>query len=816
MRQIIRDLRLALRTLKRSAIYSISVAATLTLTIAANVVMLALVDTVLVRDLPFERPNDLYWVLERRDDGAQRLPSYPTVDDWRRAVRDVRGVGFVRGTTARVTGSEGVERIIAAAVSPGYFTIVGARVSLGRIFAPEEETRSGAPVVLLSEHLWRRQFAADPAIVGRSMRLDDEVVTIVGVVRAASRYPEWADLWRPIEPLVPHDLGLANRDVHSDSRTIVRLVPGSSPARAAAAIRTAQRGLVESFPASYDRWNDVELTPLRDAIVGDSAGRVLLLGGAVLLLLLIACANIGGLAVVRTLARARELAVRAALGASRRQLARLIVAESAVLTTGAGVVGTIGAAWLLRGIRALAPTGVPRVAELTMDARAIGIAVAITAIAAVLIGVLPALRPTVAPFDALRSGRVGSSGVRRARLRAGLTIVQIALAFALSIGAGLLVQSFRRVQQVDLGYEPERAMTLGVFPPSPAYASAARAADLYRRLAEAVRAASGVEEAAITNHVPGGGGIETRLEVAGRSFAPDEDDRAIYKTVSETYLQVMGIPLRRGRWFSSADVAGASNGVVVSETLARRLWPNEDPLGKAITVFRSAQGRPDYGRPLPSVVIGVVGSVRQFGPERPFEEEVFVPYTRETWHWTNLVVRTRGEPRAIKAALERAVRAVEPALPIAGPSDFSGFVPLTTSLSEYLEPRRLATWLISIFSVAALLLAALGLYAVSAYGVSQRTQEIGVRMALGATSRRVLGKLLREAGSILGIGLLLGGGAAFALVQSIRALLFETRVFEARPVLIVAVVLALTVMAAALIPAWRASRVDPTEALRSD
>jgi putative ABC transport system permease protein len=372
------------------------------------------------------------------------------------------------------------------------------------------------------------------------------------------------------------------------------------------------------------------------------------------------------------------------------------------------------------------------------------------------------------------------------------------------------------VQQVDLGYDPERVMTLGVFPPSPAYDTPERAADLYRRLVEAARSTGAVLEAAIVNHAPGGGGIETRLEVPGRTFAPDEDDRAIYKTVSETYLQVLGIPLRRGRWFSASDIAGASNGIVVSETLATRLWPGEDALGQAITVFRSSQSRRDYGERLPSVVIGVVGAVRHFGPDQPLEEEVFVPYTRETWDWSNLVVRTRDEPRAVKAALERAVRAVEPALPLAGASDRSGFVPLTASIAGYLEPRRLATWLIGVFSAAALVLAALGLYAVSAHGVSQRAQEIGVRLALGATSRRVLHGLLREAGLLLVMGLVAGGGAAVALQRVLRGVLFETRAFEPGIVVAVAGMLALTVLGAALVPAWRAARTAPTEALRSD
>jgi predicted permease len=387
----------------------------------------------------------------------------------------------------------------------------------------------------------------------------------------------------------------------------------------------------------------------------------------------------------------------------------------------------------------------------------------------------------------------------------------------LLIGAGLLIQSFRRLREVNLGFDPERVVVFRVWPPSPRYDSPAQAAALYDRIVDAASAAPGVASAAVVNHAPlAGGFIQTRIRIPGRPEGEDEGGGALYKTASARYLETMKMRLVNGRWFTEAEMASPGNGIVITDAVARRYWPNGDALGKAITIFRSSQNRPDFGQPINGKVIGVVESPRHFGLESDPTSEVYVPYTLETWPHIALVVRTSVDPASVIPALRAAVLSVDPAIPVAGSTSLTGFSPLTRFQSQNLATRRYSTWLLIAFAGSALLLAVVGVYGILAYTVARRTQEIGVRLALGAAPRDVLQLVMGQGMRLAVAGTVIGVIGAFALSRLLATLLYATSptdpvIFMAVPTIVVA-----TALVACLIPALRAAWLDPTVALRSD
>jgi putative ABC transport system permease protein len=811
------DLAYAVRTLRKSPGFSITALLTLAICIGATVTVFSVLDRVLLRPLPYPHAERLVLLWEQSEGGDLRLASYPTFRDWREQSRAFDGLAFARGTGGMLASDTGREQLTVASVSRGFFTVLGARPLVGRTFLPEEERAGG--VVVLSHALWRRRFGGDPGVVGRTIQFDGGAVTVVGVMPPGAGYPEWAELWRPIEPLAATDPALARRGVHSDSRVVGRLAPGVSQVAALADLGAVQGRLAAAYPAESATWTSARLRPLRDQVVGDSRPALLVLGAAVAFVLLIACVNVANLSFVRASTRAREIAIRAVLGASRARIARQLMAESAVLAAAAGALGLLLAAWAVHLLRVKAPLSLPRAAELVVDGRVAGFALALTAVAACVFGVAPTLRAAgVEPGEPLRGGRHTGAGRRGGRVRGLLTVAQLALAVVLLVGAGLLIKSFRRMRAVDVGFDTGHLLAVRISPPSPRYDGAERAEALYRRLLERAAAVPGVTSVAVVNHLPlSGASIATRVLVPGRVEDPRGEDAALYKTVSEGYLRTVGMRLLAGRWFTEADMTRGGVGVVVSDVVATRYWPGESPIGKALTIFRSSQGRPEFGTPMPSQVIGVVSSVRHFGPtEETPTPEVFVPYTRETWPWASLVVRTAGDPARVAPALRRAVLDVDPELPVEGGGRLYGVQPLDGYLSSFLEPQRYATSLLGAFALAALLLAAIGVYGVTAYAVSQRTRELGVRMALGATAANVVRHVLRDGALHAAAGVALGLGGAAAATRLLTKLLFGTSPLDAATFVLVPLLLVAVAAAACLAPALRAARIAPTEAMRAE
>jgi len=815
----VRDVRTGWRALRNAKGFAVTVVATLALGIGASATIFSVVDHVLIRSLPYPDAEQLVTLYQRSNGGSLRLVSNPTLEDWARENVGLSGLAWIRGEGITLTTPDGPQRLTTGFVSPGFFGIMGSRAELGRTFAPEEEKPAGANVIVLSHDIWQKTFGGDRTIVGRTIRLDDESAVVIGVMPPAFGYPTWADSWRPLAQLVGRDPVIDRRDFHADSRAIGRLAAGVDAARASRLLSQVQSRIAADYPKDEGDWTGVEVTPLQTEIVGNVRTNLLTLTGAVALILLVACVNLANLAAIRGASRGRDVAIRLALGANRAQVARQLVTESATLAVLGGGIGVVLAWRAIAWLRATAPLGLPRAGELTLDARAVVVAATITILTAVLFGVVPALRAAIAggTFRVLLGGRAGAGGTRReARGREILTSGQFALALVLLVGAGLLAQSYRRILAARLGFDPHALYAAAVQPPKEKNADPQVALALYERVLDRLRSEPAVEDAAVVNFMPSGGaGVPTQIQVPGRPLS--SEDQATYITASEGFLRTLRIPLVRGRWFTAAEMRSPGDGVVVSESVARRYWPGQDAVGKPLTIFRSSQARAGFGQAVPSVVVGIVGDVRQFGPESNPNPSVYVPIAAEPWAWVSFAVRLRDEaaPSAL-ASLRRAVLEAEPNMLAVGPGVPATFRSIESALSSALAPRRYVLGLVGAFSVCALLLAALGLYGVVSYAVARRTNEFGVRIALGATSEQVVRSVLRRGVALALIGCVVGLGGALALVRLISQLLYETSSRDLGVLVSVPLVLIAVGALAVYLPARRAARVDPIVALRSE
>jgi putative ABC transport system permease protein len=813
-----RDVRTGWRALRNAKGFAITVVATLALGIGASATIFSVVDHVLIRPLAYPDADRLVSLYQRGKSGNLRLVSNPTLQDWGRENVGLSGIAWIRGDGLSLATPDGPQRVGTGFVSAGFFKIMGQRAALGRTFAPEEETAAGSDVVVLSNDLWQRTFGGDRNIVGRTLRLDSSSVIVVGVMPPGFNYPSWADAWRPLARLAGRDPVVDRRDFHADSRAIGRLAPGVDVARAGRLLSLVQRRIATDYPKDEGDFTGVEVTPLQTEIVGDVRTALLGLGGAVALILLVACVNLANLAAVRGASRGREVAIRFALGANRARIVRQLATESATLSLLGGGIGVLLAWRAVTWLRATAPFDLPRAHEITLDGRAVAVAAAVTIVTALVFGVVPALRAAMAggTVGVLLGGRSSGGGTRReARGRAILTSAQFALALLLLVGAGLLAQSYRRLLGARLGFDPHGLFAASAAPPREKNADPQVTLALYNRVVDRLRSEPGVEEAAVVNFMPSGrAGVPTRIEVPGRT--PASEDLATYIAVSEGFLRTLRIPLVRGRWYTAAEMRTPGDGLVVSESVAKRYWPGQDAIGKPVTIYRSSQARADFGQAVPSTVIGVVGDVRQFGPDSDPTPSVYVPMAAEPWPWVSYAVRVRDAAAPSVTALRRAVLEVEPAMLPVGPGVPATFNSVERSLSTALAPRRYVLGLVGTFSACALVLAALGLYGVASYAVTRRTHEFGIRIALGATTEQVVRSVLAWGLALAVIGCAVGLGGAFALVRLVKQLLYDTSPTDLAVMVTVPALLMAIGAIAVYVPARRAARVDPIVALRSE
>ncbi len=813
---MLNELRLAIRSLRKSAGFATIATLTLALGIGANTAIFSVVNGVLLHPLPFRDQDRLFMLMEQNRAGTLRLLSYPDFLDWQDQTSDVADIAYVRGQGERVAMPDGVQNTIASFVSPGFFRTLDEHPFRGRLFSPDEE-HGGAHVAVLSYGLWQTMFGGDPQIIGRPLNLTNGVFTVVGVLPHDVAYPPWTDaqVYMPIQAIVATEGALAQRGFRADSRVIARLKPGVTVERATAGLGTVARREAAAYPAFNTDWTAVRLIPVRNEILGNNTPRQLLvLLAAVGLVLLIACVNVANLALARAGARGREIAIRLSLGAGRGRVVRQLLAESLVLASAGAVLGVLGATWAVALLKHDAGAVVPRLATVHVSGEVLAFTIAVMTVAAALTGLVPAIytaQPDLTQALKEGTGRAGSGRESR-RLRATLVTAEIALAVVLVVGAGLLIRSLARLRAVDPGFDPQGVVTFYMDPPAADQENPEKLAALYRRVEDAARALPGVTGVALVNFLPlSGSWLPSPVEVAGRAPDPEHDPPVVFMTVSPDYFRVMRIPQRAGRAFTDADLAGGT-AVLVNEAFVRAFLPGQDPIGHSVTLHKAAQGRPDFGDALPGTVVGVVGDVRHFGLDTPPGPEVYVPFTRNVWGHLTLVARTPVAPEQLVATLRRTLRRIAPELPMT----LSGGRPAvgTINLGYGLTSRRFDTYVLGAFAAAALALAAIGVYGLLAYAVAQRRQEIAVRAALGATRREILRLIVHEGMRLAGLGIAVGVLAALLLTRLLRALLYGVGASDPVTFVAVAGLLAVVAWAACYLPARRATRIDPMEALR--
>lgn len=813
---VVLDTRHLLRSVRRSPAFAAVVILTLAVGIGLVTAIVSIADHILLRSLPFRDADRLMMMLERDAHGGFRTPSNPTVADWQRdpgVAEAFDGVTYVRGDGIQLCVGADCERIGAAFVGSEFFPLLGARPELGRVLMADDQ-KASAPVAVMSHRQWQKQFGADPAIVGRTVIVDSAAVTIVGVLPVGAVYPSFADLWLPISQYRHPDI-LRQRGFHADSRTLGRLRVGVDSLRAASLMRTVGARLEAEFPAEQKGWLPA-MFPVQQELLGNVGTMLGTLSAAAVAVLLLACANVAGLLLARLTTRGRELALRSAIGASRRRVVRQLLTESLVLSALGGAAGATLAFWSVNVSRSLLAQKLPRMDELSLDWRVLLLAAAATLLTALTCGLWPAVLATRARgSDALQAQGIGSIGARTvSRLRRVFVTVQFAIALVLLVCAGVLVQSFRRAAEVDVGFDAPGILTFRIQPPS-SYNEPGQAAALYGRLMDAAMTVPGVVDAAFINHAPfGDAAITTTLTIDGQSSL-DSSNQVFYRTVSSSYLRTMRMTMRSGRWFTDADIRTPGGAFVINEAMAKLYWPGRSALEQRLTVTRASQSRKDFGRPLAGTIIGVVADVHQASQDAAPAPEVYVPYTLETWPWGMLVVRARDGRRSIPS-LVRAVRAVEPGLLQKGAAGENDFGVVQDAIANTLQPRLLSIKFIGAFAALALVLACIGMSGVVAYNIAQRTREIGVRKALGATSGRIFALILRESSVIICLGTLSGVIGGWASARLIRGMLFNTTPMDVVAYATSIALLASVALSATLISARRALNLDPVGALRGD
>jgi len=794
------DVRVALRGWRREPGTTAVIIVTLALGIGATTAIFSVVDGVVLQPLPFPAAERLVELSERLPDGDPFTLSMPDFVDYRERATTLEGVSVFDGASLTLTGTGEAERISGRAVSAGFFEMLGMDLPLGRSFNRDDEAEGAPLTVILGHGFWRDRQGADTGALGRTLRLDGRQRTIVGVASAGIDFGDGEpQVWLPFT--ITRD-GMQNRGGHM-YRAIARLAGGVTLETARQEVDLIGRNIAEATPDYHDEGGGATLTPLKETIVGNVDRPLLMLLGAVGMLLLIACVNVTSIMVARADARGREVAVRAALGANAARLVRQLLADSLLL---AGVGGTIGVALAHFGGRAIVATlaaNLPRAGEIGTDSSVLGFALAATVGTGLLVGLLPARQALRADtYAALRSGSAQQTGRwRSSSLRRGLVVAEIALAVMLVLGASLFVQSLMKLQGVERGFVADGALTFRVSMPASRYDTMEAAGAFVHGLEAELARLPGVEAAGAVGLLPFFASQTTGIAITGQD--PDLAEGAQFRYATPGYFDAIGTRLVRGRSFTDRDTPEAPPVIVISLTLARRLFPDADPLGQRVFI-------PGWGGPEAIEVVGVVEDVRLSGLREPPPPTMYWPYGQ--WNWRSsmsFVVRAGGDPAALTPAIRQIAGRLDPDLPI-----FSIEL-LADRTRRSVAQERLTTWLLSGFAGLALLLGAVGIFGVMAYSVVQRRREIGVRVALGAGPGRITGTILLEGALLAGLGVAAGAVGALGLGRTFAYLLYDTSPTDPLTFATVAASLVGVALLACFLPARRAARVDPMVVLRN-
>ena len=803
MDRLRQDLRFALRSLRVNPGFTAVALLTVALGIGANTAIFSVVYGVLLRPLPYAEPGGLVTVWEnreQRDGPAAEWTGRSTFSDWRERNRTFEGMAAVTGWAPNLTGSDRPEVLAGAAVTPGYFSVLGVNPAMGRVFLPEEETPGNGDVVVVSHELWGRRFGADPELLGQTLMLNGQSRTVVGILPPGFRPPivAGAEIWMPF----PIDPTREDRGGYF-LRVVGRLGAGVTRAAALADMSRVAAGIAEENPVDY-RDVGVTLTSLQSTVVGPVRTALWVLLGAVGLVLLIACANVANLLLARASVRERELAVRAALGAGRARLARQLLTESVVLAVAGGALGLGLGVWGIELLVRFAPAGMPRVTEIGLHPTVFAFALMVSILTGLLFGLAPALNLSKSGADALREGARGSSSGAGARLRGGLVVVELAMGMAVLVAAGLLLRSFAQIQSVDPGFRVENALSARILLPSARYADLASITTFWQQLEERLRTRPGIREVGAATVLPLSGNInDISFGIEGRLPREGEEPAADSWRATPGFFQAMGIPLIRGRFFDEADRDGALPVALISQSLADVHFVDEDPIGKRIKVGGVRDPESAWW-----TIVGVVGTVRTRSLTQVPEPEIFVPAAQRGARAMSLVVRTDGEPTALAADLRETVWSLDPDLPV------SQLASLEDVFAASIGPQRFMSWLLGAFAALGLVLGAVGIYGVMAFMVGHRTREIGIRMALGARPVDALRVVMGRGLVLTALGVALGLVGALAASRALSSLLFEVTPTDPVTLIAVSILLAGTALFACYWPARRATRVDPIETLR--
>ena len=803
------DTRYALRTLRKNPGFAAIAILTLALGIGANTAIFSVVYAVLFKPLPYANPEQLVIVFSAKpqEGVAMTGASYPNFEDWREQNHVFSELAGNQEHDLTLTGRGEPFVVGTGVVTPEVFALLAEAPLAGRTFVSDDGRRGAAPVVILSEHLWRSRFGADPNIIGSSVSLDKRSFTIVGIMRARFRSPvldRRQDVWIPLvdDPLFS---GWMSRRGGHWMRVIGRLKSGVSMAQAQAEMDTLGSRLAKEDPAENAGWT-IRIAPLQSAIVEDVKPALLVLLGAVALVLLIACANIANLLLARATSRAREMAVRIALGAGRSRIVRQLLTESAALGLLGGIAGVQLAYWGVHGLSSLLPPGLPQTHSIRVDGWVLGFALLLSIAASFVFGLAPALFAAGSDLQtSLRegAGRAGGSGARQ-RARSFLAATEVALAMVLLIGAGLLVRSFVALTSVKPGFDSRHLLKAEVSLPQFEYSTAQQWTNFSNELLPRIQAEPGMRDSAIAVPLPlANGYVNLGFEIEGRIAPPSTKPRtADYVSISPEYFRVMGIPLLQGRIFDQQDSLSAPRVAIVSAEMARMYFPNQDPIGKRL-IFGFP---PDSD--VPREIVGVVGDVRDVSLSQMPGAMMYVPYQQAPFWGAVVVVRTNLSLSAAVAWIQRDVNAIDKDLPVTDGASMSEAIQGTVS-----QPR-FQTFLLGMFGSLALILAAVGIYGVISYSVVQRTHEIGIRVSLGAQRKDVLQLVLGEGLKLALAGAAIGLAAALGLTRLMANLLYGVSATDPLTFAAVAVVLMFVALFACYIPARRAMRVDPMVALR--
>jgi putative ABC transport system permease protein len=820
MGDFLRDVKHSLRMFRQAPGFTLAALAALTLGIGANTAIFSVVDSVLLKPLPFPDPDGLVQFLNVGPKGTRPDASVTKFNVWRQQTSAFQDAAAYVFGVMNLTGSDRPEQLPSARVTAEFFRLFGAQTALGRTFTAEEDRPNGGRVVVISYGLWQRRFGGDPQVVGRTvLPLSGDSYVVIGVLAPSfnrAQFDPFADVWTPFQ------MDPASTDQAHYFTAAARLRPGISMAMANIQMQAAAEQFRAKFPKAIDPRGSFGVQRLQERMVRNVRTSLLVLVGAVSFVLLIACANVANLLLVRATARKREIAIRAAMGAARGRIVRQLLSENVVLSLAGGALGLgLGMAGI-RALLAVNPGDIPRIgldgSGVTADWRVVAFTVAVSLGTGLVFGLFPALEASRADLNLTlkESSSRSGSGFGQNKARSILVVVEVALALVLLVGASLLIRSFLALRAVNPGFVSQNVLTMRMSMTEPQYARAAGVDQLIRAGLERVRALPDVDAVSATCCVPLEDGYVLPFEIVGRPSEAVATNRASWYTISSGYFDVFRIPILRGRDFTDRDSGDADGVVIINQALAKQFWPKGDPLTDQITIGKGVGPAFAEG---PRQIVGIVADVRDGGLSQDPQPAMYVPFAQVPDGVTALnakltalgwVVRTRGEPNGSRVAIQKALREASGGLPVARIKSMDEIVVKSTARSDF------NMLLLTVFGGAALLLAAIGVYGSMAYAVEQRTQEMGIRLALGAAVGQVRNMVIVQGMTLALAGVVIGLIAAFALSKLIESLLFGVTARDPMVFVAVPVILAAVALSAVWLPASRATRIDPIDALRCE